>query len=158
MTTPDLVTAAHREVSKLTDLLPLLTDADGRVMLWQWDAKRTVRGTGRASMVLARRGGWAGPNRHNTIEFPKLQVEIYADDERDGGLPVATTSESFAIDIWRYVDHIFHRPDSGGFYWGNADGSVRIVSSLRGTEPDIMDVPDGDGVVRLLATYNIEFG
>jgi hypothetical protein len=60
--------------------------------------------------------------------------------------------------VYRLIDRVLHRPDDGGFYWGNTDGTLRIVSSSRAGEPDISDVPDGDGVVRLLVNYNIELG
>jgi hypothetical protein len=157
--TLDLVTAARRELMKSTALVALLHEANGSVWLWQWTAKETVRGTGMASLVLSARGGWAGANRHNTLAFPRLQVEVYADVPREDGLVDVRTAESYAQEVWAEAHKVLHRPASGGMVWGNENGALRIVTSVASSGfPDISAVPDGDGVIRLLATYNIELG
>jgi hypothetical protein len=165
--TPDLVTAAVRILLTQRPALlgagvgPEEAAADAAVPLWvfQWETHGQVaQGSGKGIVVVSERAGWTGPNRHNTLEFPRLQVEIYADSDRERGFPDFKTAQARAKDIWRVVDLIFHRPDTGGITWGDVNGSVRVVSSLRGAEPDIVPVPDGDGAQRLLVSYNVELG
>ena len=166
--TPDLVTAARRELveQKTAELVaagvgPPVQITDSPFALWvlTWETHGiTVQGLGCASVVIAERAGWTGPNRHNTSEFPRIQVEIYADVDRERGLPDRKTAQARAKDVFRIIDRVFHRPDAGGFYWGDANGELRVVSSLRGQEPETEPVPDGDGAQRLLVSYNVELG
>lgn len=162
----DLIRAARRKIVANPDVVALLgsdaTWADGWV--WQWKTYREIEGTQAASIVVSERSGWAAPNRHNTARFPRLQVEIYVDPIRDpnqfpnGNTP--PTAHERAKAIWDQVDRIFHVPASQDMWWGAdpPDPGVRVVASIRASEPEIVDVPDGDGAVRLTALYEVSLG
>jgi hypothetical protein len=167
--TPDLVTAAWRElVAQSADLIAAGLVPEGEQIgdiawpvawVFKWKAAATVSGKEGASIVLSQPSGWSSPNRHNTLEFPRLIVEVYADQSRDAGQgPEFKDAPSRAMDVWRVVDRVLHRVDAGAFTWGGTDGGIRIVSSTRSQEPQIMEVPDTDGVYRLLTSYDIELG
>jgi hypothetical protein len=119
-----------------------------------------MEGTGKACVVLSQRGGWATANRHNTEQFPVLQVEVYSDPTRDANRNPSDdyTPEERAYEVYRAIDAVLHRPDGFDEDWGDAMGTLRITGSLRAGEPDITDVPEGDGLIRLLVRYEMKVG
>jgi hypothetical protein len=184
--TPDLTTAVWRE---LTDgLIPddqakvlqaklnlptepdswedALLDAglgsydDGRMWLWPWGERGQVQGTGRSSIVISTPGSWASANAYNTLRFPRLQVEVYADIDRDDVAgPFYRSAQKKGEDIWVILDALLHRPGDRNMLWGDVNGRVRVVSSVRNSgEPDRSEVPDVDGVWRILCSYAVELG
>jgi hypothetical protein len=185
--TPDVVTAVWRELTEgdiyedgvavsLKDRLSLptvpvswedaLLDAglgsedDGRMWLWPWDERLQVQGSGRGSLVISTPGSWAAANTYNTLRFPRLQVEVYGDIDRDEVAgPFYRSAQKKAEDIWVVADALLHRPGHRNMHWGGSSGTLRIVSSVRTSgEPDRSEVPDVDGVWRLLASYALELG
>lgn len=161
--TPDLATAAHREIRKLTSTLLAAglqdaTDDWPEPWIFKGDARRQVQGSGKASIVVSSPSPWAGATRGHTTRFPRLQIEVYSDRERTtDGAPALRDAEAQAEDIWLIVDRVLHRVDGGGFLWGSADGTLRITSSTRADgDRSISPVPDTDGVVRLLCVYDVE--
>jgi len=113
---------------------------------------RDPEGTGKCAVVLGTRDSWAGPNQHNTANFPLLRVHIYADPSRDINRNMtARDADQKAHTVWRVIDRLFHDAGNQHHQWDN----LYVTSCLRGSEPSIMDVPQGDGLVRLDATYNV---
>ena len=133
---------------------------DGRMWLWPWDERLQVQGSGRGSIVISTPGSWAGANTYNTLRFPRLQVEVYADIDRDEVAgPFYRSAQKKAQDIWVVVDAFLHRPGHRNMQWGGASGTLRIVSWVRNSgEPDLSEVPDVDGVYRALCSYAVELG
>jgi hypothetical protein len=165
--TPDVVTAAWRELTNLdSDYYDDLLDAgigseeDGRLWLWPWTERGQVQGSGKGSIVLSTPGSWTSANAYNTLRFPRFQVEVYADIDRDEVAgPYYRSAQKKAQDIWVVVDGFLHRPGHRDMAWGDANGRTRVVSSVRSSgEPDLTEVPDIDGVWRLLANYAMELG
>lgn len=167
--TPDLVTAAYREVSSLAAALITvgLHGADAvsppgwpEPWIFKWEPRRSVEGTGLASVVVTKGRTWAGANAHNTLRFPSIQIEVYADQARDTAeAPAFRDAQSRAEDVWAVIDPVLHRPDGGSLLWGDGDGLLRVVSSKRSSgEPDLAAVPETDGVWRLLMSYAVELG
>lgn len=158
----DVVIAAQRRLASVPALTALLnSDATYPTWLWRWKRWRDVEGTGSCGMVLAVRNGWAGANAHNTARFPALQVEVLADVDRDAdGLHLGRGAEEKALEVYDVLDFELHRTSHETEWWGAAAGErgVRVISSVRGGEPTVQDVPDGDGMVRLLVTYNLTLG
>ncbi len=115
-----------------------------------------VEGTQSTAAVLRYGGGWSGANQHNTLRFPRLSLEIFADPGRDAGGNVTDTGE-----VWRRIEDAFdafdrqlHRPDRGDLMWGD----VRTLACVRLGEPNIYPMPDGDGVLRLQVFYAVTVG
>jgi hypothetical protein len=122
-----------------------------------WEPRVPVQGTGMCSVVLSVVRAWAGANRHNSLRFPTVQVEVYADIAREpSAAPDRRSAWEKAEGVWSIVDRVCHRPDGGGFTWGGPNG-VFVVSSLRATgDPEWSEVPETDGVIRALARYDVE--
>ena len=113
---------------------------------------RDPEGTGKCAVVLNVRDSWASPNAHNNAMFPMLRVSIFADATRDAGRNITQRdADSKAWAVWEVLDRVFHDPGNSKHDWSG----VRVVSSVRGGEPGVMDVPGGDGMVRLDVVYNI---
>lgn len=157
----DLVTAVRRQLALETSVTSLLgSDSTYSTWIFRWRPYVSVEGTESAAVVLAQRGGWTAPNQHNTMEFPRLQVEIFVDPPRDGaGHPQhATAAEEGAYTIWRALDAVLHRPQGGAIEWGDHNGKLRVLGSHRLGELDVVDVPEGDGMVRGLVSYGVNLG
>lgn len=161
--TPDLATAAHREVMAIAETLELLGlhEADtewNAPWIFKGEPKRNVKGSGKASVCVSSPRPWAGATRGHTNRFPIIQIEVFSDLARtSAGGPVFRDAESQAEDIWLAIDPIFNRVGGGGFEWGNDDGRIFVTSSYRASgDREIGPVPDSDGVVRLLCSYNVE--
>lgn len=152
----DVTIAARRYLMTGTDLKALLgSNATFSSYIFRWKLYVQLEGSGLAAVVLAQRGGWTTPNRHNTAEFPRLQTEVYVDPSRAGDQnPSNEDAETRAHIVFQQMDELLHLVDGGGYDWGG----TRIVSSVRDSEPDIADVPGGDGMVRLLSSYAVTVG
>ena len=138
---------------------------DGEPWLFQdtYDDNRPYRapkGTGKAAVVVGFRDSW-GTNRHNTMGMPMVQVLVYADLTRaSDGTPQARDGASRALRVWEAIDAVLN--DVGGSLSGYrvvvqnpTTATVTFVSSLRGEGPSVMPVPDGDGMERLMARYEV---
>lgn len=156
----DLTIAARRELAATNSVTTLLgSSPEWDTWIWRWRPYVSIEGTGECGVVLSVRGGWASPNRHNTAQFPRLQVEVYADVDRNTALnPSTRTAQEKAQEVCEAIDKVFHIPQGGEVKWGNGTDDLRIVGSLRLNEPDIVDVPDGDGMVRATVNYGVNLG
>jgi hypothetical protein len=124
--------------------------------IFQYRTWTPIEGTSTTCAVLTSDGGWAGANLYNTLRFPRLTCNIWADPIRDAGRNLADPGEvmrrSFAV--YKVFDKYLHRTAGAEVYFG----TLRIISSVRLTEPTIIVVPDGDGLVRCQTTYAITEG
>lgn len=169
----DLVVAARRMLAEKTDVRDLLgpgatsPDVEGKrvfdLWLFQWRLYISMEGTGETAIVLSQRNGWTAPNPHNTMAFPTLQLEIYSDPRRDLGNPkTATGAEQKGLALVPVLDrylHLVQRID-GPWSWGGTetDEPVRVLGSQRLAEPEVMEVPSGDGLIRVLLRYGLSLG
>lgn len=152
----ELVVAVVREIRANADILALLGSSSSYPS-WVWREKpwEKVEGSQKSAIVISERGGWAAPNRHNTARFPRLQFEVFADPTRTaGGNPSTTEAGAKAKEIFYLLDRMFHLPQGGEVAWQG----TRVVGSSRLEEPDVVPVPDGDGLVRLLVSYGVVLG
>lgn len=115
-----------------------------------------LEGSGQTAAVLSRAGGWAGGNPHNSLRFPRLSVELYADPHREAlGNPVDPGETHDRLEtVWEVFDRLLHRAGSGTQMWG----TVRTIDSVRLAEPVTYPVPDGDGMLRSQCFYAVTVG
>lgn len=157
----DIVTAARRHLVVDAGVIAVLGGSTAwPVWLFRWRSYVSVEGTGSVSAVLSQQGGWAAPNRHNTMSFPQLQVEIYADPTRTTARnPSAVDAHAAALDAHLALNALLHVPagttPSEGLVWGDETGSLRVLGSSLLGEPDLSEVPGGDGLVRSVARYGV---
>lgn len=124
--------------------------------IFQYRTWTNIEGSSTTCAVLSSDGGWAGANMHNTLRFPRLTCNIWADPMRDAGRNVTDPGEVMrrCFAVYKVFDKYLHRTGGPEVYFG----TLRIISSVRLTEPTILVVPDGDGLVRCQTTYAITEG
>lgn len=158
VTKDDIVTGCIKFLQAKPDVIAALgTDREtGAPMLFGYNDWSTLEGSQSTCAIIANEGGWAGPNAHNTLRFPRLSLNIWADPQRDAGNNAILPGEVMRrVDaVFEVIDNHLHRPEGETQMWG----SVRTVASVRLTEPVIYRVPDGDGLVRLLVNYAVTQG
>jgi hypothetical protein len=91
-----------------------------------------VTGTGKIAIVVSRNGGWAQPDEVQTVEFPVLRVDVFADPTRfdDGGIRIMDGEDKGAA-VLRVVDRLVH--GRRGVWWGGPSG-VLVVAAQRWRE------------------------
>lgn len=161
MTTPvntdNLVQGAVKYLLSFSDVTDVLgTTTDGNPLLFQDELYARMEGTQSTAAVVSLAGGWAGPNQHNTMRFPRLSLELWADPRRDDGNNELKPGETRRrIDnAYQVIDRYLHRPQSGTQMWG----TVRTITCTRLVEPLIYAVPDGNGLLRLQVFYGVAQG
>jgi hypothetical protein len=152
----DLVRAARVVLVNEPTVTNLLGSSDlFAVWIFRWSSFEIVEGSGLVALTLRQPGGWTVPNRHNTARFPLLETIVYADRSRDSeGRPTKEDAQERALQVTDAVDAVLHVPQGGDISW---DG-VRVLSSVRQSEPDIVTVPDGDGLCRASVRYAVVLG
>ncbi len=124
--------------------------------LFQHSLWHKVEGTQSTAAVLSYAGGWASANQHNTMRFPRVSLDIYADPLRDGaGNPTDPAEVYRRLQVvFDVFDRLLHRVRDGVVYWG----TVRTLGCLRLAEPVFDYLPEGDGVRRLQCFYGVSQG
>ncbi len=156
----DIVQAAVTWLLGFPDVLDsvgtFIIDGVSSPGLFQYNLWTPIEGTGSTACVVDNDGGWTGPNNHNTLRFPRLLLNVWADPIRDGGSNSVDPGEvrRRATRTFEVLDSHLHRAYGGDQLWGE----VRTVDCVRLTEPAIYAVPDGDGLVRLQAYYAVTQG
>lgn len=124
--------------------------------IFQYRPWAKLEGSQRTCAVISYDGGWAGPNTHNTLRFPRVGVNIWADPLRDSQNNVVDPGEVMrrAYASYEAIDKVLHRTGGDPLMFG----TLRVIASVRLVEPVIYMVPDGDGLVRCQASYAITQG
>lgn len=162
MTTPvaddDIVQGAIKFLQAQPDVLAVLGSYPGTTVPYLFQRKLwvDVEGTSSTACLLFSEGGWTGSNLYNTMRFPRLSMEIWADPLRDGQNNVTDPGEVWrrANRAYQVIDQHLHRPQGGRQWWG----SLRTIDCVRMAEPTVYEVPDGDGLIRLLVSYAVTEG
>lgn len=132
------------------------TPGDQTPYLFQGSLWTVMENTQSTACVVSYAGGWINPNAHNTMRFPRLRVAVYADPLRDGNHnpidPVEVRER--VMHAYEVIDGYLHRPQGRAVMWG----AMRVLGSLRMTEPTIEPEPDGTGLLRLTVTYAVTEG
>lgn len=115
-----------------------------------------VEGTQRCLIVITEPEPWTAPNAHNTLTFPKLYVDIWADPTRnsDGSVKVDDAKDKIEV-IVKHVRRHLHTVDmanSNGMplIWGTAEeiasktGAVVTASQLL-DGPSYSPIRDSEG-------------
>lgn len=102
-----------------------------------------VDGTGDRAIVIKRTGSWTRPDSVKTAEFPLVQIQFWADHDRDetGGIKVAN-AEDKAWAVFRVTDPFLHA--KRGVRWGETTDNpgLMVVTCQRWHEPRL-DEPHG---------------
>lgn len=161
MADADLVVAVRRMLANSPAVTSMVgTSTKYSTWIFQWRNYVEVEGTGSASIVISQRPGQA-PNQHNTQQFPIIQLEIYVDAARTTTYnPADSVSQHHrAYRIVKEADKFLHLVGRAGapWLWGDSETEdpIRVFGCYRVSEPDIMEVPGGDGLIRATVRYEV---
>lgn len=102
-----------------------------------------VDGTGGRAVTVFRTGGWTAPDPVSSAEFPLLQVNCFADCDRDDdGLVTSRNAIDKAFAVYRSVDRLLHGAREEWWGAGGRDEGLMIVSCARYVEPIAMEAQD----------------
>ena len=164
----DLSLAARNFLAQDADLRALL----GRSASWDtWIFDQSpinvrVENTSRCLIVVNEEGQWTSPNPHNTMRFPRLVVDIWADPTRNQDRTVQLfDAKSKVEDIVKIVDRKFHRvdpgtPDGRPLILGTAEQilaktGVVVTGILRSSGPDYSPIRDCEGAFMGRLVYDV---
>jgi hypothetical protein len=158
----DLAVAAHRMLSAVPGVIGALGSSSfgSPVGVWLFvrELQVVVEGSGQAAAVLREEGAWNRPNQHNTARFPRLSVEIFADSSRDAtGAISRQDAEPRARIVWKQFQTVLHRVSGFSEVWGRTsdDPGLRVWGSQLMSSPEVYQVNDWDGGVRLQAHFGL---
>ncbi len=157
VTTDDVVQGVCKWLATFNDVTSLVGSAgDGSPYIFQGTLHAVMEGSQQAAVVFNTMGGWASPNDYNTMEFPRLLMDMWVDPLRDANHNYIEPAETRrrAVQLYKVINRHLHRPSREAVYWG----SVRIVSSVRLSEPIFAPVPDGDEMLRMQVFYAVTEG
>lgn len=123
--------------------------------IWVDTLQRAIENSQQTAVVIAQDGQWSAPNGHNTMEFPRLIVTIWADPTRN---PDNSVYRPDAKDKCKAVHNalraIFH--DTGNRHH-DIDG-IRVLSMECLEDPYFTTVSDGTGMVSAQTVYGFTLG
>lgn len=162
MTTPvkdDIVTGCVKWLRAKPDVVAAVDEFQigGQLSpgIWGYRTWTRMEGGSKTAAVIAHDGGWATPNPHNTLRFPRIVLNIWADPVRDAQKnDVDPWVQRRANNTFEIIDKHLHRTGGPEVWWG----SIRVVSCVRMTEPMRYPTSDGDGLIRLQAYYAVTEG
>lgn len=110
------------------------------VRVYKFRLEGPLTGSASRALVVRRVGGWTAPDQVQTREFPLLQVECWADPDRDerGNVLVANGPDK-AFALYRVVDPLLHTVR------GVDLSDLQVVSSQRWSEPILITQDDSHG-------------
>ena len=167
-----LTLAVRNELARIPGLTALLAKSES------WDTwifedrpqKAAIENTQKCMIVVSLGSPWASANEHNTLRFPSIYVDIWADPTRDLTKPDRPVKIYDAKDkieaIFPFVDKFLHRTDSGTvagnvLIWGTAEqvanktGVVVAGSHRMSGDIDISPVQDSLGTLMGRVTYGL---
>lgn len=153
-----LTLAARNYLAQDTGLKNLL----GRSPLWDtWifdedPLNVRVENKGTCLIVINEEDQWTSPNQHNTMKFPRLIFDVWADPTRNADRSKKLNDAKSKIEaIQKYLDKHFHRtdpatPEGMPLMLGTAEEiaagtGVVITGSFRLSGPTFSPIRDTDG-------------
>lgn len=153
-----LTLAARNQLAQDTALTALL----GKSALWDtwiFDERPIgvkIENTQKCLIVVNEEDQADAPNDHNTLLFPSMIVDVWADPTRNDDKSVKVYDAKNKIEaITRLIDRHFHTvdmgtPEGGVLIWGTAEQvtaktGVVVAASARRSGPTYSPVRDSEG-------------
>lgn len=154
----DMVSGATKYLLSVPEIVSLVGKIDGEPLIFARDfGALNMETRDDVALVVTDAGSWGASNEHNTAEFRRLAIQVWAGPIRDDdGVSIIETNETHrrARKVYKVVDKYLHRVSGGEQWWG----SIRSVTSRRFGGYDDYQIPDGNGVVIGTQVYGVELG
>lgn len=134
-----------------------LVGGDALFPLWIWEdnLQALVENSQKVAIVVSLSSYWSQPAASNTWDFPRLQVDIWADPDRNTDASLKTqNSKAKIFAVHNVLRKYLHNVDSEVNYW---DG-FRILSSKCTGDPVFHPIADGNGGFMGTVYYNLATG
>lgn len=149
-----------------------ITDLLGKSVIWPqgwiFDGSLRVKleNTSRVAIVVNEIAPFGTPNQHNTMTFPRVSVDIWADPTRNTDKSVQLDDAKNKIEaVGKLVNAHLHTVDTGTssgevLIWGTADEilaktGVVVAGSERLTGPEYNPVSDSTGAWMGIWTFGV---
>lgn len=151
---------AHPAVQEMvTD--PYIGSDDAWVHGWIFDSNLKVRieNSQRCAIVVSYGGGWFPSLESNTVRFPLVVVDIWADPTRKADMSVAVDdAKTKCFDIYDAVFKALHlvnrdTPSGGAIFFDQ----TMITSSESLGDPDLTWVDEGNGARMLRGRFGLSY-
>lgn len=157
--TDDLALDARNWLAQQPSVTALLGSDDiWDTWIFSGEPQRRIENTQRCAIVIFVDDAWSPANAHNTLSFPRLVVDVWADPTRDNVSKAIKKQDAKAKvhSVYKAVDKFLHTVNmdngqGGVIQWGSpsdlaADRASRIISSARlDGFPSFSPVKDGNG-------------
>jgi hypothetical protein len=131
------------------------TPSTGEPYIFRGQLAIPIENSGESAIVIRQAGSWATSNRHNTMRFPRIELQVFSDVPRLVSVgPTSLDSQKPCLELCTELFKLLHRPDASGFYWD----SVRILNSMVLSEPDPRPHPDGDAMSVGVMSVGVSLG
>lgn len=123
---------------------------------WVFDMKPyvAIENKQRVLIVVSQQGGWSAPNSHNTMKFPRIAIDVWADPTRNDDNSVSIDdADDKIVDVLKYVARTLNKVNLSAEFiemWGTADEiasktGVPILASQQLDEVELSPMSDGNG-------------
>lgn len=134
-----------------------LVGSDALYPLWVWEnnLQARVENSQKCAVVVLMASYWSQPSGSNTWDFPRIQVDIWADPDRNSDHSLQV--DNARAKIWQVhyaIRKFLHSVDSEVNFW---DG-MRILSTKCAGDPVIRQIADGNGGYMGTVYYNLSIG
>ena len=127
----ELIPAARRHLNDMEVVAGFVQDR-----VWKDRLEDLLDGTGQRAIVVKRGGGWAMPQPRNTQEYPLLQIQFWADHQRNDDQTIRVEDGlSSAMAMYRAVDPLLHGVRDQ--WWGATSSTTGmwVIGCQRYSEP-----------------------
>jgi predicted metal-dependent RNase len=124
-----------------------------------------IEKTGKAMLVIQMDNGWTAPNPHNTMKFPRIYVDVWADPDRnkDGSVKKSNADDKIIKvqdAVMKFLHTVSMNMHGKPIVWGTAAQmktytGVIINGSAKTTETVFNDVTDGGGARMGSSVYGV---
>lgn len=161
----DVVQGAVQYLTQDDSVTSLLGSfSDGKPWIFQDNFYAVVKGLSKVGLTVETRGGWQAGLISSTMGVPRLYVAAYSDPSRDSkGQVSKQDARAKAMEVLVAVAKKLHKPDQTA--WRTLDdsdyvwcGGLRVLKSIKLTEPDFAPVAEGDGMVMGSLTFALTVG
>lgn len=161
--------AIRNELARIPGLTALLAKSDSWDT-WIFDerpVKAAIEGTQKCMIVVNQANLYTAANEHNTLRFPQVNIDIWADPTRNSNKSVKVFDAKAKIEaIFPFVDKFLHRVDRGTsagnvMIWGTAQqvaqktGVVIAGSHRISGDIEYSPVRDSEGTLMGRITYGV---
>lgn len=138
------------------DALGLLgSDSEWPRWIWENNLNNLIENSQKVAVVLSPASSWTSPNTFNSLRFPRLQVDIWADPDRNDDLSVSVQNAKEKINLVHLaMRRYLHSVSPEIVFWD----TLRVLGSSNSGDVTYSPVSDSNGAFMGQTFYNLTIG